>query len=310
MDVRRVLDPAGLQQLTETWELWVDEAATPGRKLTRLRLHLFFLLARFGGLRLVEISNFCPGQLDLATGYLQAGGRAIFLPVGAMRALRRILTLEEASAPEFVRLDPGFLRRAFYAVAELAGLPPALCAPRALRYARAYELLSLRIPLEFVAKALGFRDPLHLAALINLPDSVHGAGSDSLSNKLTGLILELETGPRSARLFIELAYGLHLHCISPLEELLAIEPKSGRIVEIYIPPACIFPAAAFPECENLFDCRLLELAKERFEARLQLALNSHLNLLAIMNPSATDFTICKPGENFAIHIPPHLIQLH
>ncbi|MBD5642023.1 MAG: hypothetical protein HDQ91_06355 [Desulfovibrio sp.] len=304
-ETRRVLTPAELESLTDAWSIWIGEAATPGRRLARLRLHLFFLLARFGGLRLAEIASFTPSQLDLATGYLRLEDRGLFMPAGAMRAARRILALAEAGNPEFLRLDSGFLRRAFYGVAELAGLPPALCAPRALRYARANELLAMRMPLELVARSLGFKNPLQLAALF--PPACENA--DNSPNSLAGLVLRLEAGQRSARLLIELAPGTYLQVISPLADLLAIEPRPGHAARLHIPPACIFPAANFPDSENRLACALADITGDQFEICLTLGLGSRLKLQAVMSPLVTDFTKFRPGKNFAVHIPPHLIRL-
>ncbi|MBQ8173241.1 MAG: transporter, partial [Mailhella sp.] len=43
-----------LEQLTLRWEQWEAEATTTSRRIVRARLHLLFLLIRFGGLRLGE----------------------------------------------------------------------------------------------------------------------------------------------------------------------------------------------------------------------------------------------------------------
>ena len=41
-----------LEQLTLRWEAWEAEATTTAKKIVRARLHLLFLLIRYGGLRL------------------------------------------------------------------------------------------------------------------------------------------------------------------------------------------------------------------------------------------------------------------
>ena len=46
-----------LEQLTLRWEAWEKEATTTARKIARARLHLLFLLIRYGGLRLGEALN-------------------------------------------------------------------------------------------------------------------------------------------------------------------------------------------------------------------------------------------------------------
>ena len=48
------LDKNMLEQLTLRWEAWEAEATTTAKKIVRARLHLLFLLIRYGGLRLGE----------------------------------------------------------------------------------------------------------------------------------------------------------------------------------------------------------------------------------------------------------------
>ncbi len=93
-------------------------------------------------MRSAEIRDFpeC-GGFDRETGMLRLKDRKLFLPPVAARALRRILSLPEANDKDFLRLDDGFVRRSFYEIAREAGLPEELCAPRALRKARAKEML-------------------------------------------------------------------------------------------------------------------------------------------------------------------------
>lgn len=302
---RNVLDQAGLEQLTDAWDIWAGRATTPGRSIGRSRVYLFFLLARYGGMRPGEIGAFRRSDLDSATGLLQTGDRRIFLPAGAMRPIRRIMSLPEAGEPDFLQMDAGFLRRTFYAVAELANLPPALCAPRALRYARACELLAMRVNPDTVAKSLGFKNPLHLTSLLPLP----AAANAKSGNRFTCLITALETGNRTARIFFRLAPHIDLYCICPLENLLMLEPRIGHTATIHIPPASVFPAQAFENCANELECHLLSTEADQHELRLHLAINAHMQLLALVARNNTNSGLFAPGEKLAVHIPPHSIEL-
>lgn len=148
-----------LGQLSDSWEIWTEQAPTTGRKIARLRLHTIFLLIRYGGLRLGEAFNFqLASDLDCQSGLIHIGGskaREIILPVPPMRLLRPAATLEEARQKDFLRLDPGFCRKIFYTVAEMARVNPKLAGPRALRKARALELINLHMPLNLVWSFLG-----------------------------------------------------------------------------------------------------------------------------------------------------------
>lgn len=296
---RAVLGQSGLDKLTAAWAIWAESES--GRGLSRLRLHLYFLLARYGGLRPAEISAFQSSWLDLATGLLSLGERRIFLPAMAMRPLRRILTLAEAREAGFLQIDAGFLRRTFYAVGELAGLAPALCAPRALRNARALELLRTRMPPELVARALGFKTPLAL------PDDLPADGATP--NLLPALLLSLDTCGNSARLICEISPRARLSCICSLEDLLTLECQPGQMLTLYAPPGALLPAEIFPDCANRLECVLLAITEDQLETRFALAHERKLRLTAAYDRLAPNFTRPQPGELYTVHIPPHLLQL-
>ena len=86
-----------LEALTLRWEQWEAEAATPARRLVRARLHLVFLLVRYGGLRLGEVLGLDVRKaLDPVTGMLHVPGdnaRDVLLPLSCMRHARRICSL-------------------------------------------------------------------------------------------------------------------------------------------------------------------------------------------------------------------------
>lgn len=300
--------PPELDLLTDTWAIWAEEDLTQGRKLARLRMHLFFLLARFGGLRPLEINAFNKADLDLAAGLLQTAGRRVFLPAQALRHFRRILTLPEADNPDFLRLDSGFLRRTFYAVAALANLPPALCAPRALRYARAFELFSMRMPVDLVAKSLGFKNAPALARLLQQRNIISNR-LDSQHNCLAALVKEIATGGSAVRLCCEITLDLQLYCICSLSDMLTVEPMPGRTVTLYIPPAMLLPASSFPGYVNCLDCQLISVATDHLETRLVLSLAGHVRLTAVYDTSNPYFRNLHSGDKITFHVPPHAIQL-
>lgn len=309
-DPRKALTQAELDLLTDTWEIWVENATTQTRKLGRMRLHLFFLLFRFGGLRPTEIGEFKPDSLDTATGLLRIAGRRIFLPARALRSLRRILSLREAREPDFLSLNDGFLRRTFYAVAALARLPPALCAPRALRYARALELLGLRMTPDLVSRSLGFSNPCQLASLLSADMDPFCSQEANSCNRFSAILTAFDAGSNSARLFFQITARLKLHCICTLEEFLTVEPAIGQSTLLYVSPGSILPA----KCEdavnaNHLKCRILSFTQDQFEIRINLAPDSHLKLTAAYDKRFMDVSHLKTGAQMGVYIPPHAIEL-
>lgn len=161
-----------LSELTLRWEQWEAEATTVGRRIVRARLHLLFLLIRYGGLRLNEAVAMNVRQcVDTATGMIhipEDENRNIMLPLVCMRNVRRIISLPESESmgAGFLGFDQGFIRKKFYAVAAEVGLKSSQAGPRALRYARGLELLELHVPLRVVIQFLGLNNASQIGTFL------------------------------------------------------------------------------------------------------------------------------------------------
>lgn len=301
----RSLNPGELALLTDTWRVWAESAPTPARSVQRARMHLFFLLVRFGGLRPSEIFPLdTAGLCDLSAGTLQACGRRLFLPAEAARSLRRILTLPESSRPDFLRPDAGFTRRTFYAVSELAGLPPASCAPRALRFARALEMLAMNMAPHLVAKALGFKSPLQIARLME-----NGHGAPAAPNSFDALVTRIEPGARSALLSLELRGGLPLYCVCGLDELTAAEPEAGRVIRVHIPPESVTPALESESGPNRLPCAVMSVLADQFEIFLRLKAGRGLEFRAVLDRLAAGPAVFAKEQKITVKIPAHAVKL-
>lgn len=222
--------------------------------------------------------------------------------------MRRILTLPEAAEPGFLKIDAGFLRRTFYALATLAELPPSLCAPRALRYARGLEMLAANMEPNSAARALGFKNPLRLLALQEKTGEPRVRGKRE-ENILAGIVTGVETSARAARVFLEITPRLNLYCVCDLEELLDVEPRTGHSAALYAPPAAILPEPLAPTLANKMECRVIATEADPFETRLRLKINSRLSLGAVLEPDVADRVSLKNGQRAVFHIPPRALKL-
>lgn len=261
------------------------------------------MLARYGGLRYAEICSFySQATFDCQTGLLKLKDRCLFLPLPAVRSLRRILSLPDASAPEFFRLDAGFVRRTFYDLASMAGLAPAACAPRALRYARALELMELRMPPEVVGRLLGIASPEQMMRLVELREPVK-----RLPNHFTAVITGMETDGRSGRLV--LLADVVLVALCSLAELAALEPGIGRTVGAYVPPGLVFPSPVPLPMSNCLPCRLVSVARDSVETRIWLETQNGSRILSLTDTAALDGEGLAPGSQVTACIPGHAIRL-
>lgn len=150
-----------LNVLDEAFRTRTNETRHPSHRLSRLRLWLVFLLLRHAALRLGEALNLDDeNDIDLDAGLLHVSGghaRDIPLPRQLVPELRLFFAqpLVSARRGQLTRLDPGYVRRNFYARAKECGVAPDLSAPRALRQSRAVELIQGGMPLPAVQKFLG-----------------------------------------------------------------------------------------------------------------------------------------------------------
>lgn len=299
-----LLDSDGLARLTDAWAIWAGEAASPARVVARARLHLFFLLARYGALRSSEIRAFFEeAKFDSQSGLLQLKDRRLFLPPAALRPMRRILSLPEAGEKDFLRPDAGFLRRTFYELAALSKLPPPACAPRALRYARAAELLAMHISPQTVANILGMANPLQLARLYG-PDNA----APMPPNRFSAVIAAMQTDYQAGKIVLR-AEGLELVAILPLDELADIEATPGKPVTATILPGMIFPSPTPLPFANRLPCERLSLTLDGVEIRMRLLLNGRLELLALLDAESSNIETLRQNGKLVAHIPAHAIRL-
>lgn len=150
-----------LDRLEQAFKVRAEKAKRPEHKLSRLRLWLLFILLRHTAIRLGEaLALNDSADIDLSGGILHVRGqhaRDIPLPQRLLPALRRFLSqaLLSSQRGTLCALDPGFVRRNFYARARECGLSPALASPKAIRQARAVELIEGGMPLPAVQNFLG-----------------------------------------------------------------------------------------------------------------------------------------------------------
>ena len=246
------LTSSQLEALTVRWEEWESQAASPGRKIARARLHLVFLLVRYAGLRLGEALDLPVSAIDCATGMVRVEGsapRSVLLPLVAMRAIRRIASLPEAAQPDFLHLDQGFVRKQFYSVAAPLSLPPALVGPRALRYSRGLELLRQHVPLPLVQKFLGQQNAAQLEAFLRFSDGEAGRvlraqhSMPDNENIIVGIVSRLAVGLRMVEVEVISFSGLRLVSLCPPPLAARLELHENQVVSVQILPEGISLAA-------------------------------------------------------------------
>lgn len=318
-----------LAELTLRWELWEAEATTPARRVGRARLHLLFLLFRYGALRLGEALELDARRaVNTATGMVGVPGpnaRNVLLPLTCMKHVRRILSLPEAESmgADFLRFDQGFIRKKFYAVAAPLGLEPGLAGPRALRYARGLELLELHVPLSVVQKFLGQQKPAQIAAFLDFSDGAarrvvrahalgrSGTPEDGGRNSLLGIVSAIELGMRMAGVEITTFSDLIIRAQCPLKQFVRLEPRAGQVATALIDPGQIVLATepAPTSLPNRLTGTVESLHRDAVEAFVGVELPDGTRLTATADTAALDKLRLAEGKKVYALFPAKAVRL-
>lgn len=158
----RHLPPERMEILAQAFDKWCGDAQRADSIRSRERIRLLFLILRYSGARLGEVTGLDDTKdLDLDTCMITLGHsdgrRNIPLPRSLCRDLRTFLEgpMGAGLQGKAFCVDHGYVRRVFYARADDCGLPRELACPRALRSTRAVELLRRGVPLAVVRDMLG-----------------------------------------------------------------------------------------------------------------------------------------------------------
>ena len=316
-----------LDSLTLRWEQWEAEATTTSRRIVRARLHLLFLLFRFGGLRLGEALDLnAKAAVDVITCMVHVPGasaRDVLLPMGCMRNIRRILSLPEAEemGVEFLRFDQGFVRRKFYEVASQLGLDSTLVGPRALRYARGLELLELHVPFSLVQKFLGQEKSSQIAAFLEFAGGaakryVNGAGAapqneKDCRNSMLGTVTGIEVGMRSVRVEVTAFSDLRLFALCSHKDFSRMDLHLNQVVTAFIDPDQIIVA---PESHSGgFSNRLCgpveELHREQVETFIGVSLSDGTKVYSHQETAVLDRMRLYDGKKVWLFFPARAVKL-
>jgi len=240
-----------LKKLTDAWQEWADAPRTDSQKRSRQRLHLVFLLIRYGALRLSEaLALDDTKDLDYSTCTIKiagARGREVQVPDRAMQQIRNIVNAPRMFGLRGIitRLDQGYVRKKFCAFSSVCGLDKALVGPQVIRHSRGSELLHNNIPLNIVQKFLGQRSPVQAAGFISFSDEdakriVHNhlrqeaLKRTSARNAFTGTVTKVVDGPVSVLVELTTLENLRVGTLITIESAQRLEIREGMLINATI----------------------------------------------------------------------------
>lgn len=240
-----VLGAEQLERFSRAFAEWRAAARSPAQERSRGRLWLIFILIRHGGLRLGEALALDERDCAADNGALRVGGayaRTVPMPEEALRDMARLLEdpVFYGLRGQVTRVDPGYVRRVFYAVGKLCGLPAAVINPRALRRSRGLELLRSGVSPRAVDFFLGLveedykgrpgRRPTELARrIVEQYLDKEARMKSSARNVFTGKVTSIVKDKLLAEVELETLSGLRLTAVITEESLCALDLAPGRV---------------------------------------------------------------------------------
>lgn len=244
------LNTAQLLQLEQAFRHWVAVAPRQKVKLARRRILLFFLLIRYTGAKLSEILRLDP--------FTDINDQSVCIqdPESTEPCIRRVFIAETLSQeirttlddPHFrssltnlFAVDPGFVRRKFYACAEACGLPKRLSGPEMIRRARAVELVRSNMPLPAIQQLLGHSTPNlttahvffsgeELRQMSKLFIERESSRKTSARNTFFGKIIDIQRGDIQAKVSLINPSGHRIISIITGESLDRLGLYPGRLI--------------------------------------------------------------------------------
>ncbi len=313
------LDSRQLDDLARCWAKHEQAASSAVQRLSRARLRAVFLLIRYAALRLGEALALDDlRDLDLNAALVRVTGRhAREIPL-ARAAAAELRCIFEGPLPPGLRgritaLDQGHVRRAFYAMAELSGLPRERLSPRVLRRSRAMELLRGNVPDPVVQRFLGRQTPSRSALSLSFSDEeaerlVHeylrreALRRTSARNALTGTVTRTDRGPVVTAVELTTLSGLTIRAIITTESAAGLNVREGALFTASVKaPWVLLSASAVTEAAgNCFAGTVREVHRDGVVAETLLELADGSLLCALSAVRGTEAWLRPDRPVYAI----------
>lgn len=314
----RHLTPAQAKTLENAFDKWRDAASRGDSLRSRERLRLIFLLLRHSGARLGEILGLDDQKnFDTESGILRVGKngttREVPLPGWLNAEMGRLLESPMGASMRgtFLKADPGYVRKVFYARAEECGIPKELATPRVLRNTRAVEMLRSGVPLAVVRDILGQsssdltamyqhysrKDADRIVRRLSL-DKL--SASTSARNTFAAHIMEIRQDGVMAEVLLETASGIELCAVITEQSLgsLKLEVGSPVAATIKAPHVNVFSLGdALPgSARNRMTATITSMNRTEVLTEVVARADSGEEVCALISTWSMDALNLKPGD--------------
>jgi len=316
----RVLDTVQLRRLEESFRQWATEPRRADVRQSRRRILLLFLLIRYTGAKLHEVLGLDPWRGLNPERPSVSFGQGETGPPREVRIPER-LALEMQAAfkdPAFqqslgslLQVDPGHVRRKFYARAAACGFAKQLGGPDALRKARALELMQNNLPLPVVQNMLGHSTPSLTASMVSFSeDDIQEVArlfldresrrQTSARNSFFGKISRIKRGDIQAKVELVTVGGHGVETIITNDSLARLGLRAGLLIsaEVKAPMVILQKGEAKPRCsaENIFAGRVERIIRGKVTTEIVVKIPDGTELCSLVSSEASRRLELRQGE--------------
>ena len=322
-DKGQCLDTAQLNRLEQSFREWVNRSTRRDVRLSRWRILIIFLLIRYTGAKLNEVlalnpfEDIDPDRSSVFFRISEKNGESAQREVQISEPLSR--EIREALADPSFRaslgnrfgVDPGFVRRKFYAQAETCGFPKQMGGPETLRKARGVELMQGNLPLPAVQKMLGHSTPnLTLSYVSFSPDDIQqvtrlfmereASRKTSARNSFFGKIQAVLRGDIQSVVTLATIGGHSVTTVITNDSLDRLALKEGIWItaEVKAPWVILQKGDDEPVCsaENRFHGVIARITKGRVNTEYAVRLSDETELCAIVSTAGSRHLNLDEGD--------------
>jgi molybdate transport system regulatory protein len=264
-------------------------------QFSRERILLIFLLIRYTGAKLNEVTSLDPFRdIDCKTHTVvfrkgRGGNRHALREVQIPKVLSVDIqkTVDDPrfkSAREHAfKIDPAHIRRKFYERAQDCGMPREWGAPEVIRKSRAVELMQSNVPLPVVQKILGHSTPNLAASYVEFSNDEirqvtryfvdrESERKTSARNAFFGKISDIQRGDIQTTVEIVAVGGYCIRAVITNHSLRQLGLKPGALVaaEVKAPWVMLYKSEKEPDCsaENRFLGTVCRIDRGRIVAEI------------------------------------------
>ena len=336
IEADQFLDTVGLNRMEQSFREWVNASLRADIRLARRRILLIFLLIRYTGAKLNEVSRLDPfHDIDHerqsvffrnAAG-LEQSPREVQISEALSREISSMLddTDFAASIRDTFSIDPAFVRRKFYERAQACGLPKRLGGPEMIRKARGTELMQGNVPLPAVQKMLGHSTPNLTSSYISFSEDEirqvtrhfmekESSRKTSARNFFFGKIQAIKRGDIQSQVRLVTVEGYQITTIITNDSMGRLGLKVGNLItaEVKAPWVILQKGGIEPgsSADNRFKGIIEQVSKGAVNTEYVVRISDRIELCSVVSTESSQLLDLKKGDTIWVLFNCYSVVLH